>query len=261
MSMFSRLEALAKSVRQATEEMEKAAKKAEVLEKPPVSEAQRRAMHAAAAGNSTLGIPKSVGKDFATADEGGKLPEKKVKKGEKDEGSPEHEAKEQRLAEEIKDEAQELKDMHGKVKKAAEPPKPKEPKTLDYSKMKAPKAPEAAAPTIHYGGMSNPVRTPGQTEEGFKVPKEKKKVLTNPEFRTHLANQRRAAGVMKAEQFGTISPEALTKSIRAQHSDEQITAMLKAAVDSGNLHRNVLLEWATFRTINPAVLVFASDEE
>ena len=33
-------------------------------------------MFAAAAGKSTLGIPKSVGKDFAEADKGGKLPER-----------------------------------------------------------------------------------------------------------------------------------------------------------------------------------------
>lgn len=41
---------------------------------PPVSEAQRRAMYAAAAGKSTLGIPKKVGKEFTGADPGGKLP-------------------------------------------------------------------------------------------------------------------------------------------------------------------------------------------
>jgi hypothetical protein len=41
---------------------------------PPVSEAQRRAMHAAAGGNSTLDIPKKVGKEFSEADPGGKLP-------------------------------------------------------------------------------------------------------------------------------------------------------------------------------------------
>lgn len=46
---------------------------------PAVSEAQRRAMFAAAEGHSTLGIPKSVGKEFADADQGGKLP-KRVKK-------------------------------------------------------------------------------------------------------------------------------------------------------------------------------------
>lgn len=58
-----------------------AANKAEVLSKPPVSEAQRRAMFAAASGKGNIGIPKSVGKDFAEADKGGKLPEKKkVKK-------------------------------------------------------------------------------------------------------------------------------------------------------------------------------------
>jgi hypothetical protein len=41
---------------------------------PPKSESQRRAMFAAASGKSTLGIPKSVGKEFADADPGGKLP-------------------------------------------------------------------------------------------------------------------------------------------------------------------------------------------
>jgi hypothetical protein len=44
---------------------------------PPVSQAQRRAMYAAAAGHSTLGIPKSVGKEFTAADKGGKLPARK----------------------------------------------------------------------------------------------------------------------------------------------------------------------------------------
>lgn len=47
---------------------------------PSVSEAQRRAMFAAKAGHSTLGIPKSVGKEFADSDPGGKLPERKKKK-------------------------------------------------------------------------------------------------------------------------------------------------------------------------------------
>ena len=44
---------------------------------PPVSEKQRAAMHAAAAGQSTLGIPRSVGKEFAASDPGGKLPQQK----------------------------------------------------------------------------------------------------------------------------------------------------------------------------------------
>lgn len=45
---------------------------------PSVSAAQSRAMHAAAEGHSTLGIPKSVGEDFVAADHGrkvGSLPE------------------------------------------------------------------------------------------------------------------------------------------------------------------------------------------
>lgn len=41
---------------------------------PAVSERQRKAMYAAAAGRSTLGIPKSVGKDFVAATPAGKLP-------------------------------------------------------------------------------------------------------------------------------------------------------------------------------------------
>lgn len=47
---------------------------------PPVSQAQRAAMHAAAQGKSTIGIPKSVGKEFVTADKGGKLPARKRNK-------------------------------------------------------------------------------------------------------------------------------------------------------------------------------------
>jgi hypothetical protein len=46
---------------------------------PPVSQQQRKAMFAAAAGKSTLGIPKKVGKEFAAADKGGKLPKRKGK--------------------------------------------------------------------------------------------------------------------------------------------------------------------------------------
>lgn len=44
---------------------------------PPKSEAQRRAMAAAAHGKSTLGIPRSVGKEYIAADKGGKLPKRK----------------------------------------------------------------------------------------------------------------------------------------------------------------------------------------
>jgi len=48
---------------------------------PIVSEQQRKAMYAAAAGKSTLGIPKSVGKDFVAAGPAsGNLPEKVDKK-------------------------------------------------------------------------------------------------------------------------------------------------------------------------------------
>jgi hypothetical protein len=56
---------------------------------PAVSEAQRKAMFAAAAGKSTLGIPKSVGKEFADADQGGKLPARapKAKKKQRTFGS------------------------------------------------------------------------------------------------------------------------------------------------------------------------------
>lgn len=55
---------------------------------PDVSQRQQRAMYAAKEGNSTLGIPKKVGKDFIAADKAAgnpKLP--KTKPG------PEHAAK------------------------------------------------------------------------------------------------------------------------------------------------------------------------
>jgi hypothetical protein len=38
-------------------------------------------MFAAAAGRSTIGIPKKVGKEFAASDKGGKLPKRAPKKG------------------------------------------------------------------------------------------------------------------------------------------------------------------------------------
>lgn len=45
----------------------------------PKSERQRKAMHAAAAGRSTIGIPAKVGKEFVRGDTGGKLPRTKRK--------------------------------------------------------------------------------------------------------------------------------------------------------------------------------------
>jgi hypothetical protein len=47
-----------------------------------MSQAQRAAMHAAAQGHSTIGIPKKVGAEFARGDEGGKLPKHAKGKGE-----------------------------------------------------------------------------------------------------------------------------------------------------------------------------------
>jgi hypothetical protein len=70
-----------KKYEEALKKSDKKFNKAEPLEKPPVSEAQRKAMWAAAKGKSQLGIPQSVGKEFAEKDPGGKLP-KKVSKEE-----------------------------------------------------------------------------------------------------------------------------------------------------------------------------------
>lgn len=47
---------------------------------PPKSEAQRKAMYAAAKGKSTLGIPKKVAKEYTAADKGGKLPQRKQRR-------------------------------------------------------------------------------------------------------------------------------------------------------------------------------------
>lgn len=51
---------------------------------PPVSDKQARAMHAAASGHSTLGIPVSVGKEFV----GDGPPKKKTHRGRKPSGKP-----------------------------------------------------------------------------------------------------------------------------------------------------------------------------
>ena len=67
-----------KSDKQTTRYMDrKMAVDAAMATDPPVSEAQRKAMGAAMSGHSTLGIPKSVGKEFIDADPGGKLPQSK----------------------------------------------------------------------------------------------------------------------------------------------------------------------------------------
>ena len=44
---------------------------------PMASEAQRKAMHAAAGGKSTLGIPKKVAREYVAHDRGGKLPKRR----------------------------------------------------------------------------------------------------------------------------------------------------------------------------------------
>ena len=55
----------------------------ELSKMPMKSKAQSRAMHAAASGHSTLGIPKKVGKEFVKAQHGKSekgLPARKAKK-------------------------------------------------------------------------------------------------------------------------------------------------------------------------------------
>jgi len=47
---------------------------------PVVSEAHRKAMRAAAAGKSNIGIPQKVGREFSDAGPGGKLPKRAKKK-------------------------------------------------------------------------------------------------------------------------------------------------------------------------------------
>lgn len=129
--------------------------KEEELSKPPVSEAQRKAMWAAAKGHSNLGIPKSVGKEFADADAGGKLPMHKEEKEYKqvkvqmDSDTYEPQGKHQPVMESPKN----LKkawtnDAQWSLNKAIKPGP-----TLDYSQFN--KKPdyadiEAKAPTINY---------------------------------------------------------------------------------------------------------------
>lgn len=232
-NIIERLDAICKGL----EELEKAEK----LSKPPVSEAQRRAMHAAAKGKSTLDIPKSVGKEFADSDKGGKLPEKAKKK-------------------ELLDGQEELMKPKDKAAKAVDPVYlrggKKEPDLGEY--WKKPKVPESAAPTISYGGGSAVTRRPGapESESGFKTPKAKLDSANTPEFKAKLAAQRKNKMVQKSE----ITGELLTKSMRLQKSDAEITEMLKSAMDEGHIHRNIFLEWQNFGTINPAILELVGEE-
>lgn len=46
----------------------------------PKSQAQRRAMYAAASGKSTIGIPAKVGREFVKGDKPGKLPRRSRKR-------------------------------------------------------------------------------------------------------------------------------------------------------------------------------------
>lgn len=79
------------------QEANKAQSDKEDLSKPPVSEAQRRFMGAAAAGKIE-GVPASVGKEYLEVDEGGKLPEKKSEEDEVEEDEIEEEKKAKRKA-------------------------------------------------------------------------------------------------------------------------------------------------------------------
>ncbi len=86
------------------------------------------------------------------------------------------------------------KGLLGQGKPAAtQPVKPAEPDntpTINYSRKPPP---DAKPPVIDYGGApgATPTRTPGETEAGFKVPKEKMKPLKAPGFASKLAEQRR----------------------------------------------------------------------
>jgi hypothetical protein len=166
-------------------------------------------------------------------------------------------------AEELKKKPKEKVSKKDETKPPTPPPnvltyqnKPPKENTINYQSLKTPKAPEAEASSMNYSNkITGPTRTPGSaaSEAGFKVPKEKMKVLSDPKFRTKLAEQRRNAKFTKSEDFGKIT-ESLTKSLRDQHSDGAISEMLKAAVDSNQLHPHVLIEWINYRTINPAVM-------
>ena len=60
---------------------------------PPVSESQRRLMWAAANKKGGVGgVPQSVGKEFAAADPGGKLPQKKKERSKKQKAMYDHPA-------------------------------------------------------------------------------------------------------------------------------------------------------------------------
>lgn len=196
------------------------------LRKPPVSEAQRRAMHAAARGESALGIPKSVGKDFAESDKGGKLPEK-AKKEERKGGD---------LGEYWKQPLNLPK--RSSAQGAAKPPK-------------APAAPakeKTALETIRERQQQNKPTAPAKAP----APSAPKTTSTGQPAALETIKQRQK--MSKSEVLSSISVDTLTKSIRAQFSDSKITEMMKAAYDLGKIHYTTFLEWQNFRKINPSVI-------
>jgi hypothetical protein len=76
----------------------------------------------------------------------------------------------------------------------------------------------------------------------------------------HTKEMKTKYGMNKAELYSNVTSEKLTKSIRATHSDAEITEMLKCAVDAGVIHRNVLMEWQNFKTINPSIVLSYDNE-
>jgi type IV secretory pathway VirB10-like protein len=268
--------------------------KAESLSKPPVSEAQRRAMHAAASGKSTIDIPKSVGKEFADADKGGKLPEKVSKmnpmlagaltggamgaiQGAMGARKAVEKPEEDELKKKPKDKAEKaIKPGKGGFfaveptkpastpasTKPATPPKPpgqagapQKENTIDYGSFKNKPKPDADHPTITMKPSGEVVRTPGSKEVEAGFKVPKAKLSA-------LSNpsfkaklaEQRKKAAVKKSEDFGKITESLTKSFRSMYPDNVIGLLLKSAVDARQLHHDVLVEWSNYKTINPVVL-------
>ncbi len=187
------------------------------LKKPPTSEAQRRAMHAAASGKSTIGIPKSVGKEFADTDRGGKLPEKAKKE----------ESKNGHLGEYWK-------------------------QPLNTSKRSANPKPKAASAPVAPKKEPTALETIKQKQKQNRVTGVSSTTASGEPTAAQTIRQRQKMN--KSDILSSISVDTLTKSIRAQFSDSKITEMMKAAYDLGKIHYTTFLEWQNFRKINPSVV-------
>lgn len=164
--------------------------------------------------------------------------------------------------------------------------------TLDYSKINKPKqTPENEQATLTYDNKNTskaPVYTPPKVtptptkpkaqeaspaQSSSRINEQKQKEKLNPPkpptaSETIVTRQakakietKKASDMKKSQLMNTISEDLLTKSMLSIHSRDEITAMLKSAVDGGQIHRNTLLQWQNFGTLDGSIMGLVAEKD